>query len=380
MRLRTLLIAILTLVMALAGAARGVSEDDDSFGARLKRIFAGHTPTPTPTPKKKPAQKKSLSETSPSPAASPLQSSPSPAEATEGAALPETAATAVPAPSDNLESNSPVPVETLATPAQVESSPTEKSRTSHDAQKQYFEPVRPISPPPGSHRMARPTAPERRPTPSQETGAAPETSPPKAAESASGKKANATTSTIAASEIVDYDNDPVDVRKIIDLSVGLTTQNLHYKYNSASPANGGMDSSGFIYYVLSKAGIKDVPRDAREQYVWARKAGNFQAVLSQREDTFELDALKPGDLLFWANSYGVSRDPDVTHTMIYLGREKGRNQRIMVGSSDGWRFKGEQRNGVSVLDFKVGRAKNAKSDEPGPTFVGYAKIPGLTTD
>lgn len=167
---------------------------------------------------------------------------------------------------------------------------------------------------------------------------------------------------------------------MVDLALDLTTQNLGYKYNSADPARGGMDCSGFIYYVLSKSGSKDVPRDARDQYFWARKAGNFQAVLSQRDDTSELDALKPGDLLFWANTYGANRDPDVTQAMIYLGREKGTNQRIMVGSGDGPSYKGQPHFGVSVFDFKVGRSKAAKSEEPGPTFVGYAGIPGLPAD
>jgi cell wall-associated NlpC family hydrolase len=138
-----------------------------------------------------------------------------------------------------------------------------------------------------------------------------------------------------------------------------------------------MDCSGFIYYVLTKSGMKDVPRDARDQYIWARKAGKFQAVLSQKDDTFELDALKPGDLLFWAHTYATERDPDITHTMIYLGREKGTKQRIMIGSSDGRSYKGQQRFGVSVFDFKVPRVKANKNGEPGPTFVGYASIPDL---
>ena len=138
-----------------------------------------------------------------------------------------------------------------------------------------------------------------------------------------------------------------------------------------------MDCSGFIYYVLSQYGIKDVPRDAREQYTWVRKAGTFQAVLAQRDDTFELDALKPGDLLFWASAYTVSGDPDIAQTMIYLGREKGTSQRIMVGASDGRTYKGQPRFGVSVFDFKVGPLRPKKDSEPGPVFVGYAAIPGL---
>lgn len=136
-----------------------------------------------------------------------------------------------------------------------------------------------------------------------------------------------------------------------------------------------MDCSGFIHYVLSKSGIADVPRDAREQYIWVRKAGLFQAVLGHSDDSFELDALKPGDLLFWSGTYVVDRDPAITHTMIYLGREKGTNQRVMVGASDGRSYKGQQRFGVSVFDFKVTRPKS--DDRSGPMFVGYARIPKL---
>ena len=191
------------------------------------------------------------------------------------------------------------------------------------------------------------------------------------------KKAATPSATIPVTEISDSKSYSPEVKKVIDLGFNLTTQNLSYKYASADPANGGMDCSGFIYYVLSKCGIKDVPRDAREQYIWVRKAGNFQAVLAQRDDSFELDALKPGDLLFWASSYGVSRDPDITQTMIYLGREKGTNQRIMIGASERLAYKGQSRSGVDVFDFKVGRAAPKSNKEPGPVFVGYGRIPGL---
>lgn len=138
-----------------------------------------------------------------------------------------------------------------------------------------------------------------------------------------------------------------------------------------------MDCSGFIYYVLKQNGMKDPPRDAREQYVWVRKAGKFQAVLGRSQDTFELDALKPGDLLFWAGTYNVDRDPAITHTMLYLGREKTTNQRVMIGASDGRTYKGQSRYGVSVFDFKIAGRKMASANEPGPMFVGYASIPGI---
>jgi cell wall-associated NlpC family hydrolase len=204
----------------------------------------------------------------------------------------------------------------------------------------------------------------------------PKTPAPKVRLSVTPAKPKGPVSTISSSQIAAYESNSPEIRKILDLGLDLTTQNLGYKYNSADPAKGGMDCSGFVYYVLSKSGIKDVPRDARDQYVWARKAGKFQAVFSQRDDTFELEALKPGDLLFWAATSATDRDPDITQTMIYLGREKGTNQRIMVGSADGRTYKGQQRLGVSVFDFKPTRSKPKKEGEAVPTFVGYAPIPG----
>jgi cell wall-associated NlpC family hydrolase len=237
-----------------------------------------------------------------------------------------------------------------------------------------LEPVRPINPAP----RARPRA---TPSPVAEETASPTAAPiatpsPKLAATPSGKP-TIPNATISSAEISGSENYPAEIRKIIDRALGLTTQNLSYKYGSADPANGGMDCSGFIYYVLSQSGIKDVPRDAREQYVWVRKSGNFQAVLAHRDDTFELDALKPGDLLFWTGNYSVNRDPDITHTMIYIGREKATNQRIMVGASDGRIYKGQSRFGVSVFDFKVSRLGPKSEKQPGAVFVGYARLPGL---
>jgi peptidoglycan DL-endopeptidase CwlO len=167
------------------------------------------------------------------------------------------------------------------------------------------------------------------------------------------------------------------VRKIIDSALELTTRNLDYKYGSADPASGGMDCSGFVYYVLTHSGIRDVPRDSSQQYVWLRKAGTFKAVNSRHDDTFEIDELVPGDLLFWTGTYSIERDPPITHAMIYLGREKGTNQRIMVGASDGRTYKGESRYGVSVFDFKISRVGKTDEGRLTPMFIGYGHIPGL---
>jgi cell wall-associated NlpC family hydrolase len=227
---------------------------------------------------------------------------------------------------------------------------------------------------PRKHKKKSPTpSPEETPSPSPTETPSPSRSP-------HPHKEGAPNVTLSPDEITGYDSYPPKVRQILDAGLALTKENLGYTYGSADPANGGMDCSGFIYYLLTENGFKDVPRDSSQQYVWVRKAGNFNAVLSRHEDTFELDALKPGDLLFWSGTYNIDRDPPITHTMIYLGREKRTKKRVMIGSSDGRTYDGKQRWGVSVFDFKMPPPPNSGDAKISPVFVGYGPIPGLNED
>ena len=217
------------------------------------------------------------------------------------------------------------------------------------------------------------------PTPTPEPEESPSASPAESPEGDRGKKGWPNVS-LSPDAIEGYERDPTKVRQILDAGLALTKQNLGYTYGSADPANGGMDCSGFIYYVLKQNGFPDVPRDSSQQYVWVRKAGNFDAVLSHKEDSFEFDDLKPGDLLFWSGTYNIDRDPPITHTMIYLGREKRTNKRVMIGSSDGRTYDGKQRWGVSVFDFKMPPPPKSGDAKISPVFVGYGRIPGLSED
>jgi cell wall-associated NlpC family hydrolase len=243
-------------------------------------------------------------------------------------------------------------------------SPSPTPKTKSKRKKAFTTPTPATSPSPTE---TPPTSPAETPTPS------PRERPP------SGKK-GAPNVSLSPDQIADYDSYPPKVRQIIDTGLALTKQNLGYTYGSADPANGGMDCSGFIYYVLQQNGFPDAPRDSSQQYVWVRKAGNFNAVLSRKEDSFELDDLKPGDLLFWRGTYNIDRDPPITHTMIYLGREKRTNKRVMVGSSDGRTYDGKQRWGVSVFDFKLPPPPQSGDAKISPVFVGYGRIPGLSED
>jgi peptidoglycan DL-endopeptidase CwlO len=192
-------------------------------------------------------------------------------------------------------------------------------------------------------------------------------------------KRGAPNATLSPEAINGFEKYPPKVQRLLTSALDLTTRNLDYRYGSADPENGGMDCSGFVYFVLKQNGINDVPRDSSEQYVWLRKAGKFEPVVSQKEDSFEFENLKPGDLLFWTGTYSTQRDPPITHAMIYLGREKKTGMRVMVGASDGRTYQSQQRFGVSVFDFKMPRVDKGEIEDgkTRPRFAGYAHIPGL---
>jgi peptidoglycan DL-endopeptidase CwlO len=235
------------------------------------------------------------------------------------------------------------------------------------------------SPTPKGKSKRKKTSPTPTPSESPSATETPSPSPEETTEHARGKKGWPNVS-LSPDQIADYDSYPPKVRQIVDAGLALTKQNLGYTYGSADPKNGGMDCSGFVYYVLQQNGFPDVPRDSSQQYVWVRKGGNFKAVVSRKEDSFELDDLKPGDLLFWRGTYNIDRDPPITHSMIYLGREKRTNKRVMVGSSDGRTYDGKQRWGVSVFDFKMPPPPKSGDAKISPVFVGYGRIPGLSQD
>ncbi len=320
---------LLAIILVLAVPA---ARAEESLGTKIKRIFE-----PTPPPKKKKASTTSKKSPSPTPLPSKKKdSSPTPAATPKETPTPSSTPEASSSPK-----NSPSPSRKGKGKKKVSPSPTPS------------------------------------PTPSLTPSPTPSVTPEKTSgATASPKGSNSPGASLAADQISGIENYAPAVRKLIDMGLGLTSQNLTYKYGSADPLTGGLDCSGFVYYTLRQNGVKDVPRDASSQYAWLRKTGEFRAVISRSEDTFELDELKPGDLLFWTGTYGVQKDPPITHAMIYLGREKKTNARIMVGASDGRTFHGESRFGVGVFDFRISRPGGAREGRT-PTFVGYGKIPGL---
>jgi cell wall-associated NlpC family hydrolase len=224
--------------------------------------------------------------------------------------------------------------------------------------------------------------------PSPEPAASPSTNSPAAspAPTEATKPANdGRIATLETSALKDFSSQTAAVQRLIADGLALTTQNLGYKYGSSDPAGGGMDCSGTVYYLLTHAGLKDVPRDSAGMYRWVWTESSFHAVVGLKEDTFELEKMRPGDLLFWTGTYKIDRDPPVTHVMIYLGIESRTGHRVMLGASEGRTYDGKSRYGVSVFDFKLPRpgaksdiAPQPQAETPSTTrFIGYGPVPGL---
>src|SRR5437762_6455920 len=296
-----ILIALVLMVATIVPAPAA----EQSLGAALKKVF----PTPTPTPR--PRKKKSAVATNkkwPSPTPTPkTYSTPREEEAPAPPATPLSKKKQTPSATE--ESPSPTPKKKKRSPTPTPSpsaSPHRKKRSSPSPQ-----PFETPSASPSGSPMPTPTA-----TPAE----SPSPTPP--------KKHGAPNATLSPDQIKGFDNYPPKVQKLLTSALELTTRNLDYKYGSADPSSGGMDCSGFVYYVLKQNGIEAVPRDSSEQYVWLRRSGKFEPVVSRKEDSFEFANLRPGDLLFWTGTYSIDRDPPITHAMIYVGREKTSGKRV----------------------------------------------------
>ncbi len=108
---------------------------------------------------------------------------------------------------------------------------------------------------------------------------------------------------------------------------------VRYRYGGSSPSR-GFDCSGFVYYLLSRYGIR-APHSAAELFKMGKPVS--------RSD------LKPGDLVFFKNT---ARRRGITHVGIYIGNGKfihsssGRGRVTITNLSDPYyalRFVGARR-------------------------------------
>ena len=242
---------LIACALIVGGSARPASGAED-LGTKIKRLF--QQPTPTPRPKKRKSSTKRKSSPSPSP---------SPKKKHTGEASPSPSSKKKRASVEERPTPSPTPEES--------ESPTPKPKKKSSP-----------SPSPSKRKHKSSPSPEPSETPTPSPSPTPEESPGfEESPSPSPTKSQLPGATISPNDITGIDDYPPEVRRIIDAALALTTRNLNYKYGSADPESGGMDCSGFIYFVLTQNGVKEVPRDASGQYAWVRKAGKFQAVISR---------------------------------------------------------------------------------------------------
>jgi peptidoglycan DL-endopeptidase CwlO len=176
---------------------------------------------------------------------------------------------------------------------------------------------------------------------------------------------------LAAQDLADFDRQPPKVRRLVETSIDLTRRNLPYKFGADDPAQGGLDCSGFVHYALQQCGMRNIPRISDDLHNWVRQAGNFHPVRNTSPDSRDLDALRPGDLLFWSHTYRAKPGQRVTHVKVYLGRRKADNRPIMAGATTSRDANG----GGALFEFFLNGTYHGYT-APGE-FVGYGSAPGL---
>jgi hypothetical protein len=94
-----------------------------------------------------------------------------------------------------------------------------------------------------------------------------------------------------------------------------------------------MDCSNTARWLYLSAAGHQLPRTASDQYEALRAARRLWRVNASSRNW--QSKLRPGDLLFWENTYRPKRKPPITHVMVYLGR--GPDGALRMAGSQGSR-------------------------------------------
>lgn len=127
---------------------------------------------------------------------------------------------------------------------------------------------------------------------------------------------------------------PISRDELAGRMAGETARLSHLPYNGrwtppGSAAPWVMDCSNTARWLYLAASGQNLPRTASAQYEFLRANRRLWRV--KASDTRWRSRLRPGDLLFWENTYRPKRKPPVTHVMVYLGRNPDGSMR-MAGS------------------------------------------------
>jgi len=132
---------------------------------------------------------------------------------------------------------------------------------------------------------------------------------------------------ISTKELADFETLTPERKRLIEIAikVAMDWPWLPYNYGGADPAQGGMDCSGAMYYIMNLAGMEP-PRTAAAQYHWLQSHQRLHLV-NEGADTVKhpsMHWLKPGDLLFWSkdNTLVQREVVNINHVAMYLGSER----------------------------------------------------------
>ncbi|NNE91102.1 MAG: hypothetical protein HKN23_05600 [Verrucomicrobiales bacterium] len=154
---------------------------------------------------------------------------------------------------------------------------------------------------------------------------------------------------------------PSAVQEMRSRAESISRMGLPYKFGGESPAEGGMDCSGTMQYLLTGMGVPNVPRTSYAQFEWLKKSGNLRRKGWGSE---EFRNLRPGDLIFWGGTYNSGHK--VSHVMLYLGQDASGRHFMFGARSKSTR--GRNGAGVDIFELKPGKHGN---------LIGYGRVPGL---
>ncbi len=140
-------------------------------------------------------------------------------------------------------------------------------------------------------------------------------------------------------------------KRFLESARALGNQGIGYNEDWRPPGESRswtMDCSNTARYLYKVTAGIELPRTASDQYYYLHqqgKAWDVPRIAYGLPDTnFLRRNLKPGDLLFWENTYRPDRQPPITHVMIFLGVNE-RGQWIMAGSQSSGGGEHNRRNG-----------------------------------
>ncbi len=144
----------------------------------------------------------------------------------------------------------------------------------------------------------------------------------------------------------------------------LAGRKLSYVFGADNPDTGGLDCSSTIQLLLTKIGVKDVPRTSYDQYYWLKRKKLLDDVYGKGSSSKLLKKLSPGDLIFWGGTWKSGHR--VSHVMLYMGYDPSRDKHYVFGARSK-NSTGLTGSGVDIFEL------NTESGR----LVAHGKIPGL---